>query len=632
MYKKLIYIALLICTFLWHCSSDQKKQENSSNDLHQFIESNYTKQEFRIPMRDGKKLFTTVYSPKDTSVSYPVLIKRTPYGLYYGKDVYPKKLGPSEFFTKEKFIFVYQDVRGRFMSEGTFVNMRPYIPEKENDTIIDESTDAYDTIEWLLQNLNNHNGKVGIWGISYPGFYASMACIDAHDALKAVSPQAPIADWYFDDFHHHGAFFLVHFFNFFQYFGQERDSLVKQWPEPLFNFKNKDYYSFFLNDIATLNAINRKFYHHKVAFWDSVIQHPDYDEFWQKRNILPNLKNIKPAVMTVAGLFDAEDLYGSFKTYHTIEKNNKETENILVAGPWRHGGWARTDGARLGDVFFGDSPFPSLFYREFIELPFFVHHLKNGKEHKLPEAYIFDTGINQWKAFDRWPPENTTTKKLYLSENGKLSFDVPENSSPAFDEFVSNPHEPVPYTQNHTNRMNAEYMTENQAFAAKRADVLTYQTGKLEKNICVAGNIPVRLIVSTSQGDADWIVKLIDVYPDDFQNKEQHKKDMRGYQQMLRSEVFRGRYRHSYQRPEPFEPNKPDTISFDLIDILHTFKSGHQIMIQVQSTWFPLVDRNPQKYVRNIYTDTQKDDFSQAVHRLYRKKGMESYIEITLME
>jgi len=600
-----------------------------------FILAHYEKRKVQIPMRDGVKLFTSVYSPKDKSQKYPIMLNRTPYSVRpYGAGC-QTVLGPSMMFAKEKFIFVYQDVRGCFMSEGEFVNMRPQISnlsrnvgKKKSKKDIDESTDTFDTIAWLVKNIPNSNGKVGMWGISYPGFYTAVGTIDAHPALVAASPQAPIADWFWDDFYHHGAFFLPHAFNFFATFGLPRPQPTTE-RHPRFDHGTPDGYRFFLEEIGPLKNADEKYFKGRVAFWNEITEHPNYDEFWQARNLLPHLKNIKPAVMIVGGWFDAEDLYGPLKIYRKIEQSSPGAFNILVMGPWRHGGWARDDGSSLGNVFFGNSPPPSQFYQESIEFPFFMYYLKGRGQLNLPEAYVFETGVNQWRTFSVWPPKEVASDTLYLHENSGLSFTPPTISSNAFDEFISDPAKPVPFTETITTSMTVEYMTDDQRFAGRRPDVLVYQSDVLPENVTLAGPIMANLWISTTAGDADWVVKLIDVYPDDHPNFPHNPEHIKigGYQQMVRSEVFRGRFRNSYEKPEPFVPNEIAKINFELLDVLHTFKKGHRIMMQIQSTWFPLVGRNPQKYVDNIFKAIA-EDFIKATHRVYHSAEHRSHLHV----
>lgn len=597
------------------------------------LRSRYSKREYYIPMRDGVRLFTAVYTPKDLSKPYPFLMMRTPYGIQpYGEERYPRELGPSPFCADDGFIFVYQDVRGRFMSEGRFVNMTPHIENKQTRSNIDESTDTYDTIEWLLDNTDNHNGRVGMWGISYPGFYAAAGMINAHPALKAVSPQAPIGDWYFDDFHHHGAFFLADAFNFFAVFGRPRPEPTKSWGKR-FDHGTPDGYQFFL-DLGPLRHANERHFHGEIDFWNKLVAHPDYDAFWQSRNIVPHLYDTAPAVMVVVGLFDAEDLYGPLHIYQSIEDKNPASVNMLVLGPWSHGGWARTKGDRLGDIRFG--ALNSKHYQENIELPFFKHYLKAGCEVDFPEAYVFETGKNRWHTFDQWPPTETRPADLYVGAGGRLAFEPagsPAIDSKPYDEFVSDPAKPVPFIDAITVRTPKRFMTSDQRFAARRPDVLAYQTDPLAEAVTLAGPMIADLWVSTSGTDADWVVKVIDVYPPDEPDPDDMPpgRHMGGYQMMVRSEVIRGRYRNSYEVPEPFEPNEPTRVMVELQDVLHTFHAGHRIMVQVQSSWFPLVDRNPQSYVDNIFL-AREQDFIKATHRVYHAPGRQTRLRVGVLE
>jgi len=594
--------------------------------LAKYVTRHYVKREVMIPMRDGVKLFTAIYEPKDRSRSHPILMKRTPYSVSpYGEDAFPASLGPSGNFSKEGYIFVYQDVRGCFMSEGSFVNMTPHLDDKESPAQIDESSDTYDTIEWLLKNIPNHNGRVGLWGISYPGFYVAAGIADAHPAIKAASPQAPIADWFFDDFHHHGAFFLPHAFNFLGVFGKPRPEPTKEWGDR-FEHPTPDGYRFFL-DLGPLTNVNKDYYHDDIAFWNEAIKHPDYDTYWQSRNLLPHLRNVAPAVMTVGGWFDAEDLYGTLQTYRAIEQQNPGIVNTIVMGPWAHGGWSRRAGDHLGHVSFDGAW--SAFYQEHVERRFFNHYLKGDGALDLPEAYMFETGANRWRSFDQWPPAGREVKHLYFHEAGRLSFDQPDAASPAYDEYVSDPAKPVPFTEEVTTGMPREYMTDDQRFASRRPDVLAYQTDVLEKPVTLAGPVVADLWVSTSGTASDWVVKLIDVFPPDAEDSEftGDRMHMGDYQMMVRSEVIRGRYRNSYEHPEPFVPNEPTRVRLPLQDVLHTFGAGHRIMIQIQSTWFPLVDRNPQSYVDNVYLAEERD-FIKATQRVYRGGAHQTRIEV----
>jgi len=594
-----------------------------------YVREHYTKHEHRIPMRDGVHLFTSVYVPKDTSEAYPILMRRTPYSVSpYGENEYPGTLGPSELFMRTGYIFVYQDVRGRFMSEGEFVNMTPHVAEKRSERDIDESSDAYDTIEWLIENVPNNNGRVGMWGISYPGFYAAASMIDAHPALTAVSPQAPIADWWYDDFHHHGAFFLPHAFNFLSVFGQPRPRPTTRWGER-FDHGSPDGYQWFL-DLGPLKSVEDRYFHGRIAFWTETTRHPNYDEFWQSRNVIPHLKNVAPAVMTVGGWFDAEDLYGPLNIYRSIEERNPEVFNILVMGPWPHGGWARSDGESLGNIQFGSAT--AVHYRESIEFPFFEYFLKGVGQLELPEAYVFETGVNRWRTFEDWPPADLRERALFLGPEGSLSFEAPAGTPARWDEYVSDPAEPVPYTQDIAIGMTREYMTDDQRFADRRPDVLAYRTAVLEEAVTLAGPVVADLWVSTSGTASDWIVKLIDLFPVDFPDHRGLPRGVRmgGYQMMVRSEVIRGRFRNSYEHPERFVPDEPTHVVLPLQDMLHTFQPGHRIMVQIQSTWFPLVDRNPQSYVDNIF-EAEEEDFVKATQRIYRSGTHASRIRVGVL-
>jgi putative CocE/NonD family hydrolase len=600
-----------------------------------YIRTHYTKYELKIPMRDGAKLFTSVYVPNDAKSdrSYPILLLRTPYSVGpYGIDLYKGTLGPSVEFEKSGYIFAFQDVRGRYMSEGEFVNMRPQIESKQG-TQFDESSDTFDTIEWLIANIKHNNGRVGQWGISYPGFYASAGAIDSHPALKAVSPQAPIADWFFDDFHRNGAFVLPMGFNFFSSFGASRPG-----PTPIgaerFNHGTKDGYQFFLQ-LGPLQNVNKKYFNGRIAFWNEIAAHPNYDEFWQSRNLLPHLKNISASVLTVGGWYDTEDLYGPLQTYAAIEKMNPKAQNRIVMGPWSHGGWNSGDGAKLGSASFG---FPTAkWFRDQVQFPFFEYHLKDQGTLGLAEATVFETGSNRWREFDAWPPTEGKPRKIHFATGGLLSEQSPATNpaAEAFDEFVSDPSKPVPYTMEITSAWAKDYMTEDQRFAAWRPDVLVYRGETLREDLTIAGSITADLWVSTSAGDADWIVKVIDEFPGEpltglKPNDPASEAYPSGRQQLLRAGVMRGRFREDLSTPKPFVPNQPTRVQIKLDDILHTFPVGHRLMIQIQSTWFPFIDRNPQKFVENIF-DAKEADFIKANHRLYRSPDHPSRIEFSVL-
>lgn len=601
------YLLLLIA-----CIGSLSLSAQRPNPDSLYMREHYEKFEYHIPMRDGARLFTLVYMPKDKSRTWPILMNRTCYNA--SNYSHFKTHGhPSKFLVQDGYILVFQDVRGRYMSEGVFNNMSPNIAgnDPKNKHAIDESSDTWDSIDWMIKNLKGNNGRVGIFGISYPGFYSAAALPDAHPALKACSPQAPIADFFFDDFHHMGAF-LQSYTAAFAVFGyQKKDTTRTDWfmGELMRFYQNpaKNAYDFHLKQ-GSLKNITEK-YHHDNFFWQQIINHPNYDTFWQKRNLLPHLKNIKPAVLTVGGWFDAEDLYGPLNIYKTIEKTSPAANNTIVMGPWGHGDWAGENGKSTHNhIYFGDSI--STFYQREIERPFFAYYLKDEGKAFLPEAWMFDTGKKIWQKFDSWPPKDIPPVKLYFGEKGQLSINKALDEKAVFD-YISDPAKPVPYTSQ-TEGLTftpRRFMSDDQREAASRPDVLTFETGVLEEDLTIAGEILAKLKVAISGTDADFIVKLIDVYPDDHPNYEHNPKNviMGGYQQLVRSEVFRGRFRNSFEKPEPFVPGKPTDINVPLQDVLHTFKKGHRVMIQIHSTWFPYIDRNPQKYVENIYKADEKD-------------------------
>lgn len=601
--------------------------QESDDEVRAWIRAHYTKHEVEIPARDGIRLYTAVYTPKDTSRTYPILLTRTPYSLRpYGPDQFADRLLQWRHLLKAGYIVAIQDVRGRWASEGEFVHVRPYIPNK-GPKDIDETTDTWDTIDWLIKNVPNNNGRAGMWGISYPGFYAAMGAVDAHPALKAASPQAPVGDWFIgDDFHHNGAFFLAHAFNFFINFERQRpeNEPLKKSPGPDFDHGTPNGYDFFLRLGSAVN-VNEKHFKNTSKFWNELTSNGSYNEYWQARSLPRRMRNIKPAMMTVGGWFDAEDVYGPLKVYAEAERNNPAGQNILVMGPWFHGQWSQEAGERLGQVRFDAKT--SEFYRDQIELPFFEFHLKDEGEMKLPEAYMFETGRNQWRRHDAWPPKKARERTLYFHERGGLSFDAPSEES-AFDEYLSDPGKPVPVVDYPTVRMTREYMVDDQRFAATRPDVLVYETEPLAADVTVAGPFTATLHVSTTGADADFVVKLIDVYPDDYPDPKENPKGIRmgGYQQLLRGEPFRARFHAGFEKAVPLTPNRVTKIEFELPDVYHTFRTGHKIMVQVQSTWFPLVDRNPQKFV-DVYS-AKEEDYQKATHRVYRSRQYPSGIKI----
>ena len=613
--KRIIAILFLTTSLLYSQGSE-------------WISQHYTKKEYRITMRDGIKLFTSVYSPKDTSKDYPILMVRTPYTVSpYGEQNFPKTLGPSREFTEQGFIFVFQDVRGKFMSEGVYDNMRGYIKDKKSSKDVDESSDTYDTLDWLVKNIKHNNGKVGIWGISYPGFYAAMSLMNSHPALKAVSPQAPISDWFVgDDMHHNGALTLTMSFNFFKIFDQPRDSLTTEWKtiEP---YDSPDMYTFFMN-LGTLPEINKKYFRNKLPFWNEILKHGTYDDYWKSRCNLPYFTNVKPAVLIVGGWYDSEDLYGPLHIYRSIEEKNPNNKTYLVMGPWSHGGWARTTGESFGDFNFGDST--SATYNKNILLPFFNYYLKGEDTLNLPEVVAFRTGSNQWENYSEFPPRNSSETKLYMHADGKLEWVKPDNSTIHYDEYLSDPDKPVPYTAKFYDSQtiyNRPHMDEDQRFASSRPDVLVYKTDALENDVTFAGPITADLFVSTSGTDADWVVKIIDVYPDNEKDPEPNRENIEygGYQRLVRYEIMRGKFRNSYEKPEPFVPNEITEVKFSLNDIDHTFLKGHKIMVQIQSSFFPFFDRNPQKFT-DIYSAV-KSDFRKAYNRVYYSGKYPSNIE-----
>jgi putative CocE/NonD family hydrolase len=595
------------------------------------IHERYAKEAFRIPVRDGVHLYTVVYSPTDRSRAYPILLNRTPYGCApYGDEVIGAAIHPSTYLLDEGYIFVCQDVRGRFMSEGSFDNMRPHVP---GDSAIDESSDTYDTIEFLLANVDGHNGKVGQWGISYPGFYTAAALPEAHPALVASSPQAPIADFFFDDFHHHGAYTLAYWF-INPVFSVQHDGPTEEWWFPFPEPHTGDSYRFYL-DLGPLKN-SEAYFGEEHFFWRQLVEHPNYDEFWQQRNILPHLRDVEQAVMTVGGWFDAEDLYGPLQIYRTLEEENDPEYNVLVMGPWSHGQWAEADSVqRVGHVEFG--PGISDYYRREIEAPFFRYFLKGEGAPPAFEAHVYDTGRRVWASFPAWPPPEAEARTLYLRAGEGLAEEPPTPGEVEATAYVSDPNEPVPYTGEIRFVLTPQaYMTDDQRFAERRPDVIEFQTEVLEEDLTLAGDILAHLRVSTTGADADWVVKLIDVNPGRppslvFAPGPLGGSEMDGYQQMVRSEIIRGRFRNSYEQPEPFTPNQVATVALPLQDVFPTFRAGHRIMVPIQSSWFPLFDRNPQTWVDNIF-EADEDDFVAQTHRVFHSPENPSHLTLKVLE
>jgi putative CocE/NonD family hydrolase len=627
MRKSILLAAVALRLFAQPTAADKARQQA------EYTRSHYTKFDFRIPMRDGVKLFTSVYVPKDTTQQYPFLMQRTPYSVApYGIDNYPTNLGPSELFTKEGFIFVYQDVRGRYLSDGTFIDVpvhNTHLSGKETD----ESTDTYDTIDWLIKNVPNNNGRAGQWGISYPGFYSAFSLINAHPAMKAVSPQAPMGDvGNGDDAYHNGAFFLAANFGFYTSFKPRKEPERPSRGAP-FDYGTQDQFEFYLRMGPLANA-DEKYIHSENVYWSDLLKHPNYDAFWQSRALAPHLKNVTPAVLWVGGWFDAEDLAGPLKFFYANEKSGPAAPQTLIMGPWPHGGWSRGDGEKLGNLNFASKT--GEFFREHIELPFFMANLKtkgNGLKEtptgSVPKAWVFATGTDEWVRFDRWPPQKSTEKSLYFGPGGTLSFAA---ASSGYDEYVSDPAKPVPVIGDVGRGMPSDYMTYDQRFAARRTDVLTYQTEPLEKDVTIAGPIQSILEVSTSATDSDFVVKLIDVYPNDYPDPNPNPTGihMGGYQQMVRGEPFRGKFRNGMDKPEPFVPGKQARIDFSMPDICHVFRPGHRIMVQIQSSWFPLTDRNPQVFLD--IPSAKASDFQKATERIYRGGPEGSRIRVRVLE
>ena len=614
----------------------------SQDEEQSFVREHYTKHEYRIPMRDGVRLFTIVYAPRNTSEQYPFLINRTPYSVApYGPEEYPSRLGPSEEFDKSGYIFVDQDVRGRYLSEGKFVEMRPEIDHPKSNQDIDESTDTYDTIDWLLKNVPHNNGKAGIWGISYPGFYTAAGMIHSHPALKAASPEAPMIDLFKgDDSYHGGAFMLAANFGFYIYFRPQPQPTSVLQPFTGFHYGTADGFQFYLAMGPLWNADRLYFQDDPNFLWNDQVAHDTYDHYWKVRDLEPHLRNIHCAVLTVGGWFDAEDLEGPFRTYDAVKEYDPGIYDGLVEGPWVHGGWEHFDGARLGKVTFGSDT--SRFFRSHILFPFFEQYLKDRADANLANVYAFETGTNAWKEYPGWPPANVVPRTLYFRQDGGLSFDPPGASKSAsrYDQYVSDPNHPVPFVGYPAINVPQEYMDSDQRFAATRPDVLVYQTPLLDHQVTFAGPVSPRLFVSTTGTDSDFVVKLIDVYPQespgDGRKSENIGNDvgpphvtMAGYEQLVRGEPFRGKFRKSFEHPEPFVPGKIEEIDFSMPDINHTFRRGHRIMVQIESSWFPLTDRNPQKF-ENI-PDARPADFQSATERLYRGGGHRSGIAVDVL-
>ena len=613
------------------------------------VRAHYRKHEYRIPMRDGVALFTAVYTPIDTVSRYPILLARTPYGVGpYGADAYPETLRPGRDFEQSGYIFVYQDVRGRFKSGGAFMHMTPHKDVKRDTHDVDESTDTYDTIDWLIRTIPHNNGRAGLWGISYVGFYAAAGTIAAHPALKAVSPQAPQADWFMgDDVHHNGAFLLTSSFNWMAMCGR-RDTTAGMGCGDPFDFGTPDGYKFFL-DMGALSNADTRYFHGAVPGWTELMDHGTYDSLWQSRDLLPHLKDVHPAILSVGGWYDANNLYGALHVYESIRQQSPATSARLVVGPWWHGQWSIDAGDSINALRFGAHT--GAYFRAAIQFPFFEYYLKDRGASTLASVYAFETGADRWRTFDAWPPRAATRQSLYLREGGSISLHPPtDTSAAAFDQYVSDPSHPVPYVPSLSTNMDPDYMSQDQRFAANRPDVLVYESAPLDSDLTIAGPVVPDLVVSTTGTDADWIIKLIDVYPEQSPGAQwsgsqsqasldsrstqrmyhaEQSSPMRGFEELVRGDVMRGKFREGFERPVAFTPGVPTHLRFDMLDVLHTFTRGHRIMIQIQSTWFPLVDRNPQRF-EDIY-HAADSDFQTATQRVYRSASQRSAIVVGVL-
>lgn len=593
--------------------------------------NNYEKVEQYIPMRDGTKLFTAIYIPKDTMSAHPFLMMRTPYSCRpYGKGAYYPMWNSYKIqLAKRHYIFVFQDVRGRYMSEGDFVDVRPFNKNKTGKEF-DEASDTYDTIDWLVNNVKKNNGKMAVTGTSYPGFYSTEAALSGHPALVAVSPQAPVTDWFMgDDFHHKGVFFVMDGFSFYPFFGTPHPRPSSTYTRG-FSFNSDDNYNAYLKTGALKNFA--KLMGDSIPFWHEMYEHPNYDAWWQARNARVGLYNVQPAMLWVGGLFDAEDCFGAWNSFKATESQSPETNNKIVMGPWYHGQWSR-EGSFMGNVRFGENT--SKFFQDSIEIPFFNHYLLGTPDPQLDKATIFFTGENNWKRFAQWPPKNVVEENLFLADNFGLSLNKAPTTKNSYDQYTSDPQHPVPYTSGIHFRRTREYMTDDQRFASRRPDVLTYETDMLKNDITLAGPVIADLMTSISTTDADFVVKLIDVFPDDFEypanwegNGERYP--MGGYQMLVRAEIMRGKFRNSFEKPEPFIPGKITQVKWELPDVAHTFRKGHKIMIQIQSSWFPLADRNPQKFI-DIYK-ADDSDFQKSIIRIYHDAAHPSKIVLPVLK
>jgi len=589
------------------------------------VKERYTKSEHMVPMRDGVKLFTIVYAPKDQSRKYPILMTRTAYGIPpYGPENYRTVIGPNNEFAKEGYIVVYQDARGKFKSEGEFIHHRPIVKGQ-----ISEVTDTYDTIDWLVKNIPNNNGRVGQWGISWAGWEVAQGMIDAHPALKASSPQSPPEDQFLGDDHHSGgAFQLMYAFAWMSGNARARSAPTDK-PIGPFDYGTPDGYDFFLRMGAAANA--RQFFADDVPTWNDYMIHGTYDDYWKSRNVPKDLNNINHPVFLVGGWFDAQDFWGPFRMYDALIKNNPANKTYFVLGPWLHGGYSRMDGDTLGHIVFGSKT--GVFYREQVELPFFNYYLKDKGDLKLPKVQAFETGKNTWHAMDQWPPAQAQPARLYLDGRSKLSFDPPKTTgAEGFDSYISDPARPVPYSAEIRTIEGHLFMVEDQRFAWTRPDVLYYQTDSLTEDVTIAGSIVATLNVSTTGTDSDFVVKLIDAYPGDAPDPKPNPENihMGGFQMLLAADILRTKFRNSFTAPEPMVPGKATKIEFPLGDKYHTFLKGHRIMVQVQSSWFPMFDRNPQRFV-DIY-HAKGEDYQKATQKVFRTTDAPSFVTVNVLK
>lgn len=616
----------------------------TTDDVVRALREHYTKHEHEIPMRDGVTLHTHVWTPKPASAhdarTWPILITRTPYSVQpYGVENLPDpknpravaRFAPAKELVRSGYVFVHQDVRGRMMSGGTFVDLRPLAdPVKKRaraPSAIDESTDAYDTIDWLVKHVPNNNGRVGIWGNSYPGFYAAQATIDAHPALKAAAPMAPVTEWFLgDDFHHNGAFFVADAFLFYANFGRARE---KPTTKLLWDFETDvaDVYDFF-QQLGPIKNADARYLHGGVAFWGELLAHPNRDAWWQARDPRPHYRDIKPAVLVIGGWYDAEDLWGALHTYGAMNTQTRNNRVSLAMGPWIHGGWLKTEGDFHGDIQFGQKTVAR--FLDEVEVPFFESHLKGDGAVKTPEAFIYLTGANEWRAFDVWPPKSAKPTAYYVGADGALGTVAPV--ADGADTFVADPRSPVPYLDRPSEEIDKDYMSADQRFAARRPDVLAYKTAPLTTDVTMAGSVEADVWLATTGTDLDVVVKVIDIWPENTNDPDPNPRGVRmgGYQQLVRAEVMRGRFRDSFEKPAPFVPGKATRVRFTLPDFAHTFRAGHRLAVQIQSSWFPLVDANPQTFV-DIAT-AEARDFQRQTHTVYRAPGKATRVILPVLE